>query len=93
MNPAAAALLHVYARAGRPRWGGAIGSLPSMRKVPGLYDQLGIGDQIAISCFNGGHTIIGVGTFDLLQTHLDWPKAEQPRRQPLGRRHGRSLWR
>ena len=45
-------------------------------KVRRLYDQLGIGDQTAIEFFNGGHTINGVGTFDFLHKHLNWPKPE-----------------
>jgi hypothetical protein len=45
-------------------------------KVRRLYDQLGIGDQTTIKFFNGGHTINGVGTFDFLHKHLDWPKPE-----------------
>ncbi len=43
-------------------------------KVRRLYDQLGVGDRTAIEFFNGGHTIHGVGTFDFLHQHLDWPK-------------------
>jgi dienelactone hydrolase len=42
-------------------------------KVRRLYDQLGVGDQTAIEFFNGGHTINGVGTFDFLHKHLNWP--------------------
>jgi hypothetical protein len=45
-------------------------------KVRRLYDRLDIGDQTAIEFFKGGHTINGVGTFDFLHKHLDWPKAE-----------------
>jgi hypothetical protein len=45
-------------------------------KVRRLYDQLGIGDQTAIEFFNGEHTINGVGTFDFLHKHLNWPKPE-----------------
>ena len=43
-------------------------------KVRRLYDQLGIGDRTAIEYFNGGHTINGVGTFEFLHQHLNWPK-------------------
>ena len=43
-------------------------------KVRRLYDRLGIGDHTAIEFFNGGHTINGVGTFDFLHRHLNWPK-------------------
>jgi dienelactone hydrolase len=42
-------------------------------KVRRLYDQLGLGDQTAIEFFNGGHTINGVGTFEFLHKHLNWP--------------------
>jgi hypothetical protein len=45
-------------------------------KVRRLYDQLGIGDQTTIEFFNGVHTINGVGTFDFLHKHLNWPKSE-----------------
>ncbi len=44
-------------------------------KVRFLYDgKLGIGDRCAIEWFAGPHTIHGVGTFDFLHEHLDWPK-------------------
>ena len=43
-------------------------------KVRRLYDQLGIGDRTAIEFFNGAHTINGVGTFDFLHKHLNWPE-------------------
>ena len=43
-------------------------------KVRRLYDQLGIGDQTAIEFFNGQHTIHGIGSFEFLHKHLDWPK-------------------
>jgi dienelactone hydrolase len=45
-------------------------------KVRRLYDQLGIGDQTAIEFFNGEHTINGMGTFEFLHKHLNWPKPE-----------------
>jgi dienelactone hydrolase len=45
-------------------------------KVRRLYDQLGLGDQTAIEFFNGGHTINGMGTFEFLHKHLNWPKHE-----------------
>ncbi len=38
------------------------------------YDLLGIGERTEIEFFNGPHTIHGVGTFDFLHRHLDWPK-------------------
>ena len=43
-------------------------------KVRRLYDTLGIGDRAAIEFFNGPHTINGVGTFEFLEKHLNWPK-------------------
>jgi dienelactone hydrolase len=46
-------------------------------KVRRLYDQLGIGDQTAIEFFNGEHTINGIGTFEFLHKHLNWPKPRQ----------------
>ena len=45
-------------------------------KVRRLYDQLGIGDQTTIEFFNGVHTINGMGTFDFLHKHLNWPRPE-----------------
>ena len=45
-------------------------------KVRRLYDQLGIGDQTAIEFFNGVQTTNGVGTFEFLHKHLNWPKHE-----------------
>ena len=44
-------------------------------KVRFLYNgKLGIGDRCEIEFFAGPHTIHGVGTFDFLHKHLDWPK-------------------
>ncbi|MHC4402818.1 MAG: dienelactone hydrolase family protein [Planctomycetota bacterium] len=44
-------------------------------KVRHLYAaRLGIGDRCQIEWFLGPHTIHGVGTFEFLQRHLDWPK-------------------
>jgi len=44
-------------------------------KVRHLYAaQLGIGDRCEIEWFVGPHTIHGVGTFDFLHKHLNWPK-------------------
>jgi dienelactone hydrolase len=43
-------------------------------KVRRLYDKLGIGDRTEIEFFNGPHTINGVGTFEFLHRHLNWPK-------------------
>lgn len=42
-------------------------------QVRRLYDHLGIGDRTAIEFFNGPHTINGVGTFEFLHQHLNWP--------------------
>jgi hypothetical protein len=38
------------------------------------YDLLGIGDRCEFEYFNGPHEIHGVGTFDFLHRHLNWPK-------------------
>ncbi len=43
-------------------------------KVKRLYDQLGIGSRAELEVFNGPHKIHGVGTFEFLHRHLDWPK-------------------
>lgn len=37
------------------------------------YDRLGLGDRARIEFFNGPHTIHGVGTFEFLHKHLNWP--------------------
>jgi dienelactone hydrolase len=42
-------------------------------KVRRLYAQMGIPDRTAIEYFNGGHAIHGVGTFEFLHRHLNWP--------------------
>ncbi len=42
-------------------------------KVRRLYDKLGIGDRTAIEFFDGPHAINGVGTFEFLHRHLNWP--------------------
>jgi dienelactone hydrolase len=42
-------------------------------KIRCLYDTLGLGDRTEIEFFNGGHEIHGVGTFQFLQQHLNWP--------------------
>jgi dienelactone hydrolase len=42
-------------------------------KVRRLYDQLGISDRTQIEFFNGPHTINGIGTFEFLHHHLNWP--------------------
>jgi hypothetical protein len=38
-----------------------------------LYARLGIPGRTAIEFFNGPHTIHGVGTFEFLHKHLNWP--------------------
>ncbi|MFZ2642206.1 MAG: hypothetical protein WA117_14505, partial [Verrucomicrobiia bacterium] len=43
-------------------------------KTKRRYDMLGIGDRCEIEYFNGPHQIHGVGTFDFLHKHLNWPK-------------------
>lgn len=43
-------------------------------KVRRHYNKLGIGDKTEIEFFNGPHTINGVGTYDFLHRHLNWPK-------------------
>ncbi len=43
-------------------------------KTRRLYDKLGLGDRTEIEFFNGPHSIHGVGTFDFLHRHLNWPK-------------------
>lgn len=42
-------------------------------KVRRLYAQLGIPQHTRIEFFNGPHAINGVGTFEFLHTHLNWP--------------------
>ena len=43
-------------------------------RVRRLYTKLGIGDRTEIEFFNGPHTINGLGTFEFLHRHLNWPK-------------------
>ncbi len=43
-------------------------------KVRRLYDKLGIGERTEIEWFDGPHKIHGVGTFEFLHEHLNWPK-------------------
>ena len=45
-------------------------------KVRFAYVNLKRGDQTEIEWFNGPHAIHGVGTFDFLHKHLNWPKLE-----------------
>ncbi len=42
-------------------------------KVQRHYDLLGIGENAEIEWFTGPHTINGVGTYDFLHRHLNWP--------------------
>ena len=37
------------------------------------YDLLGLGDRTELEVFDGPHSIHGVGTFDFLHRHLNWP--------------------
>jgi len=46
-------------------------------KVRRFYAQLGMPDRAEIEFFNGPHTIHGVGTFEFLRRHLQWPVASQ----------------
>jgi len=43
-------------------------------KVRRLYDRLGIGARTEIEFFNGPHEIHGVGTYQFLHRHLNWPE-------------------
>jgi hypothetical protein len=43
-------------------------------KVRRFYTQLGLADRTEIEHFWGPHTINGVGTFEFLHKHLNWPK-------------------
>ena len=43
-------------------------------KVRRLYAKLGIPERTTIEYFNGPHTINGVGTFEFLRRHLNWPR-------------------
>ena len=36
--------------------------------------RLGIPDRTTIEYFDGPHTINGVGTFEFLHRHLNWPQ-------------------
>ncbi len=45
-------------------------------KVRWLYNQLGLGSTTKLEFFDGGHEIHGVGTFDFLHEHLNWPKPD-----------------
>jgi dienelactone hydrolase len=43
-------------------------------KVRRFYARLGLGNRTEIEFFNGPHTIHGVGTFQFLHRHLNWPE-------------------
>jgi hypothetical protein len=43
-------------------------------KVRRHYDILKLGDKTEIEFFTGPHKINGVGTYDFLHKHLNWPK-------------------
>ena len=58
-------------RVGRDRW-----VAHEYAKVRWLYAQYGLGDRTEIEYFQGGHSINGMGTFDFLHRHLNWPKPE-----------------
>ena len=46
-------------------------------KVRRLYAMLGIPQNTEIEFFDGPHSIHGVGTFDFLHRHLDWPEPDE----------------
>ena len=46
-------------------------------KVRRFYVGLGLGERTAIEFFDGPHTIHGVGTFEFLHRHLNWPKRRE----------------
>ncbi|TWU11615.1 Dienelactone hydrolase family protein [Symmachiella macrocystis] len=43
-------------------------------RVRRLYVELGIPERTEIEFFNGPHKINGVGTFEFLRKHLNWPR-------------------
>ncbi|HYM09416.1 MAG TPA: dienelactone hydrolase family protein [Bryobacterales bacterium] len=43
-------------------------------KVRRFYDVLGLAGRTRIEFFSGPHTIHGVGTFEFLRRHLNWPR-------------------
>ena len=45
-------------------------------KVRRQYTALSIADRAEIEFFDGPHTIHGVGTFEFLHRHLDWPQPD-----------------
>jgi len=56
-------------------------------KVRYLYEATGlqIGDRARIEWFNGPHTIHGVGTFEFLHKHLNWPKPTDAPQEALSK--------
>ncbi|MGH8693924.1 MAG: dienelactone hydrolase family protein, partial [Burkholderiales bacterium] len=46
-------------------------------KVRRFYARLGMPERTEIEFFNGPHTIHGVGTFEFLRRHLQWPVVSQ----------------
>lgn len=54
---------------GRDQWVAA-----EYAKVRFFYAQLGHTDRTEIEFFQGGHAINGVGTFQFLHRHLNWPE-------------------
>ena len=46
-------------------------------KVRRRYTALSIADRAEIEFFDGPHTIHGVGTFEFLHRHLDWPEPDK----------------
>ncbi len=46
-------------------------------KIRRLYASLGIPQRTEIEFFNGPHTINGVGTFEFLHKHLNWPNRNE----------------
>ena len=45
-------------------------------KVRRHYDALGLGSKTEIEFFSGPHKINGVGTYEFLHRHLNWPKVQ-----------------
>ncbi len=43
-------------------------------RVRRLYVELGVADRTEIEFFNGPHKIHGVGTYEFLHKHLNWPQ-------------------
>ncbi len=67
------AAVHGRARAPRRRGDRPLGGL-RVRQDPLALRQPGPGDKTEIEFFNGPHAIHGVGTYEFLHRHLDWPK-------------------